>query len=131
MTDAQEEEERLAQELKEKCLKNQINIDTEKEEEKKDAKPAKKSIKSSYLHLLLNYDLLNFSKAKKERERLKKEEEERKAAEAKAEEEAKKRAKAKQDADLEKLFNTFNKFDIDNIPGLDGEEKCIIMPGRD
>lgn len=40
MTDAQEEEERLAQELKEKCLKNQIVI--EEKEEEKEAKPAKK-----------------------------------------------------------------------------------------
>lgn len=39
MTDAQEEEERLAQELKEKCLKNQIEIEPEKVEEK----PQKKS----------------------------------------------------------------------------------------
>jgi voltage-dependent calcium channel N type alpha-1B len=30
---------------------------------------------------------------------------------------------------LEKIFNTFSKFDMDFIPGLDGEEKCIIMPG--
>ncbi len=86
--------------------------------------------------MYLIFLFINLREPKKTKKQKKKEEEERKAAEAKAAEAkaleealAKQRAKKAKEEDMGAIFNTYSKVDYDYIPGLDGDELMIIMPG--